>query len=123
MPERMKNCRGIFAWPEPIVENGRTCMEKNGGVKDEHSKNIELLRSEAAGTRMCELYGADKAEENIRRYEDLVQKFQENFGEKDILMFSSPGRTEISGNHTDHNHGKVLAGSINLDCCGNCGKE
>ena len=67
---------------------------------------------------MCELYGADKAEENIRRYEDLVQKFQENFGEKDILMFSSPGRTEISGNHTDHNHGKVLAGSINLDCVG-----
>ena len=33
-------------------------------------------------------------------------------------MFSSPGRTEISGNHTDHNHGKVLAGSINLDCVG-----
>lgn len=30
--------------------------------------------------------------------------------------FSSPGRTEISGNHTDHNHGKILAGSIHLDC-------
>lgn len=72
---------------------------------------------------MCELYGADKAEENIRRYEDLVQKFQENFGEKDILMFSSPGRTEISGNHTDHNHGKVLAGSINLDCVGIAAKN
>ena len=31
LPERMKNCRGIFAWPEPIVENGRTCMEKTEG--------------------------------------------------------------------------------------------
>ena len=82
------------------------------------AKTLELLRSEAADIRMRELYGADKAEENIHRYEDLVQKFQENFGEKDILMFSSPGRTEISGNHTDHNHGKVLAGSINLDCVG-----
>ncbi len=82
------------------------------------AKTLELLQSEAAYTRMCELYGADKAEENVRRYGELVQKFQENFGEKDILMFSSPGRTEISGNHTDHNHGKVLAGSINLDCVG-----
>ena len=87
------------------------------------AKTLELLRSEAADIRMRELYGADKAEENIRRYEDLVQKFQENFGEKDILMFSSPGRTEISGNHTDHNHGKVLAGSINLDCVGIAAKN
>ena len=87
------------------------------------AKTLELLRSEAADIRMRELYGADKAEENIHRYEDLVQKFQENFGEKDILMFSSPGRTEISGNHTDHNHGKVLAGSINLDCVGIAAKN
>ena len=82
------------------------------------AKTLELLRSEAAYIRMRELYGAEKAEENICRYEDLVKKFRGNFGEKDILMFSSPGRTEISGNHTDHNHGKVLAGSINLDCVG-----
>ncbi len=82
------------------------------------AKTLELLQSEAAYTRMCELYGAEKAEENIRRYGELVKKFRENFGENDILMFSSPGRTEISGNHTDHNHGKVLAGSINLDCVG-----
>jgi len=33
-----------------------------------------------------------------------------------MYLFTSAGRTEISGNHTDHNHGKVLAGSINLDC-------
>ena len=38
-------------------------------------------------------------------------------------MFSAPGRTEISGNHTDHNHGKVLAGSINLDCVGIAAKN
>ncbi|RHT23447.1 galactokinase family protein [Clostridium sp. AM33-3] len=82
------------------------------------AKTLELLQSEAAYARMCELYGAEKAEENIRRYGELVKKFRENFGENDILMFSSPGRTEISGNHTDHNHGKVLAGSINLDCVG-----
>lgn len=46
----------------------------------------------------------------------MVKGFQETYGDGDIFLFSSPGRTEISGNHTDHNHGKVLAGSINLDC-------
>ena len=46
------------------------------------AKTLELLRSEAADIRMRELYGADKAEENIHRYEDLVQKFQENFGRR-----------------------------------------
>lgn len=87
------------------------------------AKTLELLRTEKAYHLMCELYGEDKAEENINRYEDVVKKFQENFGEKDILMFSSPGRTEISGNHTDHNHGKILAGSINLDCVGIAAKN
>ena len=87
------------------------------------AKTLELLQSEAARVRMTELYGAGHVDENISRYEELVKKFQENFGEKDILMFSSPGRTEISGNHTDHNHGKVLAGSINLDCVGIAAKN
>ena len=49
------------------------------------AKTLELLQSEAAYTRMCELYGAEKAEENIRRYGELVKKFRENFGENDIL--------------------------------------
>lgn len=35
--------------------------------------------------------------------------------EKAVSIFSTPGRTELGGNHTDHNHGRVLAGSINLD--------
>mgnify|MGYP005970141531 CR=1 FL=1 len=45
------------------------------------AKTLELLQSEAAYARMCELYGAEKAEENIRRYGELVKKFRENFGE------------------------------------------
>ena len=38
-----------------------------------------------------------------------------HFTEKEISLFSSPGRTELGGNHTDHNHGKVLAAAVNLD--------
>jgi len=72
---------------------------------------------------MTELYGEAGAEENTERYRHVAQGFKETYGDKDILLFSSPGRTEISGNHTDHNHGKVLAGSINLDCVGAAAKN
>ncbi len=86
-------------------------------------ETLALLESGKAGQLMERLYGAEVAAENQARYRSLIEKFQKTFGDKDILMFSSPGRTEISGNHTDHNHGKVLAGSINLDCVGVAAKN
>lgn len=86
-------------------------------------ETLQLLESGQAGDLMGVLYGEAQVKENVERYCDLVKKFEENFGDKDMLMFSSPGRTEISGNHTDHNHGKVLAGSINLDCVGIAAKN
>ena len=63
-----------------------------------------------------ELYGKSGINENLKRYEGILNGFEKQFGQRDIKLFSSPGRTEISGNHTDHNNGKVLGGSINLDC-------
>ena len=87
------------------------------------AETMALLESEKAGKLMAELYGAERVKENKDRYRDMVEKFQKTFGDRDICMFSSPGRTEISGNHTDHNHGKVLAGSINLDCVGVAAKN
>ncbi len=81
-------------------------------------ETLRLLKTEGARKVLAKLYGEDQVEENIRRYSSLTGKFKETYGDKEILIFTSPGRTEISGNHTDHNHGKVLAGSINLDCVG-----
>lgn len=49
------------------------------------------------------------------RYKDAVKSFEDLFGVKDAFLFSAPGRTEVGGNHTDHQHGSVLAGSVNLD--------
>ena len=50
------------------------------------------------------------------RYTKAVQIFEENFGScEEIRIYSAPGRTEIGGNHTDHQHGEVLAASINRD--------
>jgi galactokinase len=50
------------------------------------------------------------------RYLAAIDGFVSLFGEeREMAIFSSPGRTEIGGNHTDHNGGRVLAGSVNLD--------
>ena len=42
-------------------------------------------------------------------------EFEKNFGAKAQYVFSAPGRTELSGNHTDHQHGCVLAAAVNLE--------
>ena len=50
------------------------------------------------------------------RYITTLNEFGELFGfDRDVSVMSAPGRTEVCGNHTDHNNGKVLAASINLD--------
>lgn len=52
---------------------------------------------------------------NRERYVDALDKFRELFGEKKVGLYSAPGRSEVCGNHTDHQNGHVLAASINLD--------
>ena len=49
------------------------------------------------------------------RYVAAIEKFIELYGDKEIEIYSTPGRSEVSGNHTDHQHGEVLAAAINLD--------
>jgi len=63
------------------------------------------------------LYGTDTSvlKEQAIRYSSLIQQFKASFGHEGADVFSSPGRTEIGGNHTDHNFGRVLAGAVNLD--------
>jgi len=64
-----------------------------------------------------ELYGVNEVvlKEQADRYAGLMNEFQKVYGTDDVSLFSSPGRTEIGGNHTDHNFGRVLAGAVNLD--------
>ena len=64
------------------------------------------------------LYGAGWEQEKAR-YEEIRAGFETFFGDSQgARFFSAPGRTEIGGNHTDHNHGRVLAAAINLDVVG-----
>ena len=73
------------------------------------------LKSGAFRGRLEEIYASD-APAQERRLLELANTFAEIFpAEKEVSVFSAPGRSEIGGNHTDHNNGKVLAASINLD--------
>ena len=70
--------------------------------------------NEGALAKYAHLY--DDIPEQSARYIEAIRAFTELYGEdRDILLFSVPGRSEISGNHTDHNHGRVLAGAIDRD--------
>ena len=69
---------------------------------------------------LSRVYG--ESEQSSARYADLAKKFEELYGHTEAAFFTAPGRTEIIGNHTDHNGGLVLAGSITLDTIGAAAK-
>ena len=81
-------------------------------------KTTELLsyvRNGALDARLEDIYGKENVSAQRERYAESVEAFLDLYGEREVSLFSVAGRSEISGNHTDHNHGRVLAGSINLD--------
>ena len=49
------------------------------------------------------------------RYIKAIEKYESLYGEDKVAIYSAPGRSEVGGNHTDHQHGEILAASINLD--------
>ncbi|MEZ3497141.1 MAG: galactokinase [Lachnospiraceae bacterium] len=77
----------------------------------------EALYTGAYDERLRRVYVTDEAvRAQYDRYAALADEFARLYdGERDIRLFSAPGRTEVGGNHTDHNHGKVLAAGIDLD--------
>ena len=79
-------------------------------------KANELIRLlEEGGLSLYEALYSD-LDAQKKRMIAAVRRFTEIYGdERDIALFSVPGRSEILGNHTDHNHGCVLAGAIDRD--------
>ena len=79
---------------------------------------IRELYTEKIRAQLRYLYGEDEIllKTQQERYAGLILRYTELFGDKEnIQLISAPGRTEIGGNHTDHNHGRVLAAAVNLD--------
>lgn len=71
------------------------------GVRDELLTDIYLDESRLSYQRA--------------RYVTAIERFERLFGEAEVSVYSAPGRSEIGGNHTDHQNGEVLAASVNVD--------
>ena len=82
-------------------------------------KTAELKQALAGTTldsRFCEIYGSAALETQKARYLHAVEEFEKLYGaDREAALYSVAGRSELSGNHTDHNHGCVIAASIDLD--------
>lgn len=79
---------------------------------------LSAIKNGAFNEKFAYIYSADEqaVKEQAARYEQAVKEFGKLFGEeRDVDLFSAPGRTEIGGNHTDHQHGRVVAAGVNLD--------
>ena len=83
-----------------------------------YEEMLNYLDSDKVREQLGMLYGANDAicDAQAARYKELVCRHEKYFGNaSELHMISAPGRMEIGGNHTDHNHGKVLAASASLD--------
>lgn len=81
----------------------------------------QKLRQDAFLPMFEQLYGTkpEVLSAQKARYERAVERFAELYpGRQEVSLFSAPGRTEIGGNHTDHQHGCVLAAAVQLDVLG-----
>jgi len=76
---------------------------------------ISSIENVQTDTLTGSLYGLNNQETQKQRIITLLKKIACVNPQQDVYILSTPGRTELSGNHTDHNHGKVLVASINLD--------
>lgn len=78
----------------------------------------QKIKQDAFRHAFEQLYGTKEAvlAKQRERYQKAVQRFTEIYpGRENVFLFSAPGRTEIGGNHTDHQHGCVLAAAVQLD--------
>ena len=87
--------------------------------------SMQLRREILAGGRdaaLAALYGADPAvlTRQRQRHADALEQFERYFGPgRQVHIYSAPGRAELGGNHTDHQHGYGLAAAVMLDLIAN----
>lgn len=78
---------------------------------------LKQLKNHDLDQRLAAIYGKEDAilSYQRQRYCDAITNYMALYGEDEVEIYSAPGRSEICGNHTDHQNGMVLAASINLD--------
>lgn len=79
-------------------------------------KLMQDIQSGELDERLIEIYGIEYLAKTKQRIFQLCERFESEFDpDADVALFSAPGRTEIGGNHTDHQRGRVLAAAVNMD--------
>ena len=77
---------------------------------------IEELKKDLYNERFLDIYvDPALAEKQPQRYIRALEEYRNLYGADEVEIYSAPGRSEVGGNHTDHEHGQVLATSINFD--------
>ncbi len=80
---------------------------------------IATIQNGGLDEKILDIYvDATKLTYQKERYVRAIRTFESNYGAGDAQIFSAPGRSEVGGNHTDHQHGEILAASVNLDTIG-----
>lgn len=105
------------------VRNTKMCKALEINLEDRTMNLFEMKAALERGEfneKLAYLYGKGNETAAAQRYIAAIDEFYDFFGysEGDFYAFSAPGRTELCGNHTDHNYGKVLAGAVNIDVIG-----
>ena len=75
-----------------------------------------LIESGAADRGFVRLYGTSTLASQKQRYRTMLDWADKHLSGSTPVFISAPGRTELGGNHTDHNNGRVLAAAVDLDC-------
>ncbi len=80
------------------------------------SETIAYIAAGGLDATLAALYGQQALQSARKRYTGIIEEFIQLYGDtRELSLFSAPGRTEIGGNHTDHNNGRVVAAAVNLD--------
>ncbi|MEJ2057463.1 MAG: galactokinase family protein, partial [Desulfofustis sp.] len=87
-------------------------------ISSELRKSKSRLEQGAADAGLVRLYGETALDFQRQRYLNLLGRAEQLLGDRPPVLASAPGRTELGGNHTDHNNGRVLASAVDLDCIG-----
>ena len=85
-----------------------------------------VLTTAECGQKLSVLYGNNprRIEHMQQRWDQLLQMYARIYSSNDdVELFSTPGRTEVGGNHTDHNAGRVLAAAVDLDLIAVAGRS
>ncbi len=85
--------------------------------QDTFARMREAVQGGDIDAVLASMYGGPESlGEQRSRYAALLKLTEQEFGPGPGMLLSVPGRTELGGNHTDHNHGRVLAAAVHLDC-------